>query len=66
VLWNEIGYCIIDFPQAVDPRFHRSAQRLLERDVTNLARFCARFGAVPDPAQVAAQIWQRFERGEPA
>jgi RIO kinase 1 len=65
VLWNGESYCVIDFPQAMDPRFNRSAERLLARDLTTLARFCARFGDVPDPSVVAAEMWQRFELGEP-
>jgi len=65
VLWNGEGYRIIDFPQAVDPRFHGSAPALLQRDLENLARFCARHGEVPDPRLVASAMWQRFLHGEP-
>jgi RIO kinase 1 len=65
VLWNGADYCVIDFPQAVDPRFHGRARDLLERDLTSLARFCGRFGSVPDPSLVCAEIWERFEHGEP-
>jgi RIO kinase 1 len=66
VLWNGGGYRIIDFPQAVDPRFNSSALPLLERDLVNVGRFCARFGPVPDASEVAAEIWDRFQRGEQA
>jgi RIO kinase 1 len=65
VLWNGAGYRVIDFPQAVDPRFNGNALRLLQRDLDNVARFCARFGEVPDPATVAVEMWQRFQHGEP-
>jgi RIO kinase 1 len=65
VLWNGAGYRVIDFPQAVDPRFNGNALRLLQRDLDNVASFCARFGEVPDPATVAVEMWQRFQHGEP-
>ena len=32
VLWNGHEHRIIDFPQAIDPRFNSSAQRLLVLD----------------------------------
>lgn len=64
VLWNGHEHRIIDFPQAVDPRFNSSAQRLLVRDLHNLARFCERFGEVADPTEIAADMWRRFEQGE--
>ena len=44
VLMWEGSPCIIDFPQAVDPRFNQHAFDLLTRDVTNLCRYFARFG----------------------
>ncbi len=60
ILWNGETYRIIDFPQAVDPRFHPSAAQLLARDIENVARFCD----VPDGAAIAAELWSCFERGE--
>jgi RIO kinase 1 len=64
VLWNGEEYRIIDFPQAVDPRFNPSAERLLVRDLQHLARFCERFGEVPDATEIAADMWLRFAQGE--
>lgn len=64
ILWNGDAHRIIDFPQAIDPRFNSNAQQLLARDLENVAQFCARFGAVPDAAEVAADMWLRFQRGE--
>jgi len=64
ILWNGDAYRIIDFPQAIDPRFNTNAQQLLARDLENVAHFCARFGDVPDAAEVAADMWRRFQRGE--
>jgi RIO kinase 1 len=64
ILWNGAGYRVIDFPQAVDPRFNGNALRLLERDLLNIGRFCARFATVPEPVAVAAAMWERFQYGE--
>ncbi len=64
VLWNGRERRIIDFPQAVDARFSSHAERLLERDLRNLAGFFARFGEVPDAAERAADMWRRFRHGE--
>ncbi len=60
VLYARGEYRIIDFPQAVDPRFNPSAFRLLARDLENLHRYCARFGAEGDPAGEAAEMWTRW------
>ncbi len=64
VLWNGREHRIIDFPQAVDSRFNSNAQRLLVRDLQNLARFCERFCEVPDAREIAADMWLRFQQGE--
>jgi RIO kinase 1 len=64
VLWNGHEHRIIDFPQAVDPRFHSGAPQLLERDLGNLARYFERFAEVPDASELAAELWERFRHGE--
>jgi RIO kinase 1 len=64
LLWNGEGYRIIDFPQAVDPRFNGNALSFLQRDLENVGRFCARFAELPDPTTVAIEIWDRFQHGE--
>ena len=63
ILWNGEGCRIIDFPQAIDPRFHGNAFGLLQRDVQNVASFCARFADVPGPTAVAAELWERYQHG---
>jgi RIO kinase 1 len=57
-------YRIIDFPQAVDPRFNPHAFTLLLRDLENIAHHCARFGPIRSPVHIAHDMWQRFRRGE--
>lgn len=64
ILWTGEGYRIIDFPQAVDPRFNGNAFAFLQRDIENVGRFCARFAEIPDPGAVALAIWNRYERAD--
>jgi len=53
---------VIDFPQAVDPRFNRSARELLRRDLGNLVRHFARYGLYRDPDRLAGELWDRWLR----
>jgi RIO kinase 1 len=55
---------VIDFPQAVDPRFSPKAQELLRRDVDNVCRYFARYGVRADPVRLADDLWFRFVRGD--
>ena len=54
---------VIDFPQAVDPRFSPHARRLLDRDLGNLARWFERHGAGFDAERTAESLWRRWESG---
>ena len=51
---------VIDFPQAIDPRFNRNAYSLLQRDVGNMARHFERFGVRRDAKALAAGMWERW------
>jgi RIO kinase 1 len=51
---------VIDFPQAIDPRFNRSAYVLLQRDLTNLGGYFERFGVRRDVKALAAAMWERW------
>jgi RIO kinase 1 len=51
---------VIDFPQAIDPRFNRNAYTLLQRDVGNLAVYFGRFGVDRDGRALAAGMWERW------
>ena len=64
VLWWGGRTVVIDFPQAVDPRFNRSARSLLERDVRNLCRHFERYGLVHQPERIAARLWSAWMRGD--
>ncbi|GIW08826.1 MAG: serine protein kinase RIO [Dehalococcoidia bacterium] len=51
---------VIDFPQAVDPRFNVHAFDLLRRDIEQLARFFRRYDIVVDAEAAATDLWVRF------
>ena len=55
---------IIDLPQAVDPRFNKAAQRLLQRDVKNIASYFRRHGITLDHERWSDDLWRRFVLGE--
>ena len=51
---------VIDFPQAVDPRFNRNARDLLTRDVENVCAYFRQYGMEPDAQQIVWDLWTRF------
>jgi RIO kinase 1 len=54
----------IDFPQACDPRTNGNAYSLLGRDLDNVCRYFSRYGVQHDAGAIAADLWERFTRGE--
>jgi RIO kinase 1 len=61
ILYWEGRGTIIDFPQAVDPRYNLDAFDLLVRDVrTTNNFFVARGAKVVDPTEHALSIWRRY------
>ncbi len=59
LFWNE-AVTIIDFPQAVDPRYNADALELLVRDLTNVNPFFGDAGVqVVDPREHALALWRR-------
>lgn len=63
ILYWRGAITIIDFPQAVDPRFNPNARALLERDVANVAGFFQRFGVGADPVRLARRMWDAYRHG---
>lgn len=59
ILVDAGGARIIDFPQAVDPRYNRSAFDLLLRDLENVYEFLSLWGARSYPRDVARGMWDR-------
>ena len=55
---------VIDFPQAIDPRFNTHAHDLLARDVDNLCRYFASYGVEADARSITADLWRRFTFSE--
>ena len=51
---------IIDLPQAVDPRQNPDAWDIFTRDVTRLCQYFQRYGLGRSPAQLAAELWDRY------
>jgi RIO kinase 1 len=64
VLYLEGELRIIDFPQAVDPRFNPNALSLLERDVDTICRFAERHGIDADAHRISRELWGRFLRAD--
>jgi RIO kinase 1 len=64
VLYHDGVARIIDFPQAVDARFNPNALQLLERDLSNVCDYFARFGVEADAWRTARDLWGRFLRSE--
>jgi RIO kinase 1 len=64
ILYWRGAVTVIDFPQATDPRFNRSAYDLLARDIANVCRYFAGCGVQSSPEAIAADLWQRFILGE--
>ena len=56
--WNG-NVKVIDFPQAVDPRFNRNAFDLLLRDVNNVSAYFAKHGIQVDSYRIAKDLWIR-------
>ena len=57
------GPVIIDLPQAVDAAGNNHAQRMLLRDVQNLANFFGQFAPELLATQYGAEIWAHYTRG---
>jgi len=53
---------VIDFPQAVDPRFNGNAYSLLHRDLENIHRYFARYGVTLDASELTERYWRAYER----
>ena len=62
VLWHAGEPKVIDFPQAVDPRFNPNAYSLLLRDLENLGRYFARCGVTRDLSEIGNRLWDDYFR----
>lgn len=63
VLVDAKGPVIIDLPQAVNAAGNNNAQRMLVRDVDNMARYFGRFAPELLQLQYAKEIWSLYQNG---
>ena len=63
VLVDAHGPVIIDLPQAVDAAANNNADRMLERDVNNLAAYFGRFAPELLATSYGKEIWKIYESG---
>jgi RIO kinase 1 len=64
VLVDSTGPVIIDLPQAVDAAGNNNAQRMLERDIDNMAGYFGRFAPELLATEFGKEIWKLYEEGE--
>jgi RIO kinase 1 len=66
ILWDGTCPTIIDLPQGIDPRTNQNAQRLLERDLKNVATYFNRYPVEPmDIRQMLIALEARKARAFP-
>lgn len=64
VLVDDYGPVIIDLPQAVDPTANNHAQRMLERDITNMTNYYSLFAPELAETKYHKEIWSLYEAGD--
>lgn len=60
ILYWEGTITLIDFPQVTNLHTNRNAYPILERDVTRVCEYFARFGIRADAVQIARAMWDRY------
>lgn len=60
ILYWEGDVYLIDFPQVVDARNNPHAFELLQRDISRVCDYFARFGATADPVDIALTLWEQY------
>ena len=62
--WQGAGATIIDFAQAVDPRYNQDdVFDLLARDIARVCRYFARYGVEAEAEALAIDLWTRYLTG---
>jgi RIO kinase 1 len=64
MLYWDGAITIIDFAQAVDPRYSPAVGELLARDIARICQYFARCGVETDAAALASDLWLRYLRAE--
>lgn len=76
ILYWEGQITLIDFPQVVNSRVSKAthvlgstvnpdAYAILQRDLTRVCEYFARYGLVTDPIRLTADLWQRYAAVDP-
>ncbi len=61
ILYWDNRIVVIDFPQAVDPRFNPNAKSLLLRDLENVCGYFERYGMHADANRIGNELWRRYQ-----
>ena len=64
VLVDDNGPVIIDLPQAVDAAANNNAEKMLTRDINNMASYYGQFAPELLNSQYAKEIWALYEEAE--
>jgi RIO kinase 1 len=64
MLYWEGAITIIDFAQAVDPRYNPAVADLLARDIARVCQYFTRFGVQADAGALASDLWLRYLRAD--
>jgi RIO kinase 1 len=64
MLYWDGAITIIDFAQAVDPRYSPAVGDLLARDIVRVCQYFARCGVEADATALASDLWLRYLRAE--
>ena len=64
ILYWQGRLVVIDFAQAVDPRYNPDVYPLLARDIDRTYRYFEGYGVVADPSALALDLWMRYLQGE--
>jgi len=57
LLYWQGALTVIDFPQAVDPRFNQQARPLLLRDLQNVCQYFSPYGVRVEPHRLTDSLW---------
>jgi RIO kinase 1 len=63
ILYWQGAIKVIDFPQAVDPRFNSNGFALLSRDVSCLCNHFAEYGVTANADSLVNDLWTRYTHG---
>ena len=61
VLYFKGQFKIIDFPQAVDPRYNPDAWELFVRDVERICQYFQRYKIQQDAQALASDLWSQYQ-----